>query len=669
MAERTAADYSGRRLGNYRIGKKLARGGFGEVYQAEHMLLPRVAVIKFLHAEWEASEQQRQAFLQEAKFLEALKHPHILPLYDAGIGQEDFPPYLIAAYAPGGSLRERMRQYTSHFPLEEALTIIEQIGQALQHAHTQPQPVIHRDLKPENILFDSQGKALLADFGIAVMLAANETRLVNIMGTLSYMAPEQFEGYASSKSDQYALGCLAYELITGRRPIQATSNEWFAWALQHQQTSPLPLSQVRAEVPLHIELAILKALAKNRDERHPDIEHFLFALRTAPHDPTQYHSLKEAWRLAAQSSYAEQHYEQALALYERAADIDPADIRLLREKGEVLLALDRAQEALEVYTHILKLAPGDTAAAAGIQRIHQWEAQHSPPSSPPSPSPEAQRQAMQRTALALKAEGEEHFSHGRYAQALAAYEQARLADPNVALDWCLLGEMYWQLARYAEALIAYDTALQHHTRPAEALTGRGNVLHRLGRSEAALHSYELALQYDEQHAAAHYGRAVILAEQTRYPAALAAYERALQLQPRLAQASCGKGDVLYHQKAYLAALAAYEQALHDDPTSVSAFYGKADVLMKLKRIQEAQKAYELALQFDTPEHRISIRRGDALFLLARYREALAVYEQLLQHDPANPDLHERRGNALKKLGQTQEAHAAYRHADKLRGYV
>jgi tetratricopeptide (TPR) repeat protein len=667
MAERTETDYRGRSLGNYRIGKKLARGSFGEVYLAEHVLLPRVAAIKFLHAEWGASEQQRQEFLQEAKLLEALKHTHILPLYDAGINQEDFPPYLIAAYAPGGSLRERMRQCMGHFPLEEALTIIEQVGQALQHAHMQPRPVIHRDLKPENILFDSEGRALLADFGIAVTLTANETRQVNVKGTLPYMAPEQFEGYASSKSDQYALGCLAYELITGRRPIQAMGSGWIAWALQHQQTPP-PLSQVRADVPRHIELAILKALAKDRDERHPDIEHFLRALRTAPHDPAQYHALKEAWLLEAQDSYAAHHYEQALALYERAADVDPADIRLLKGKGEVLLALNRVQEALAAYTHILRLAPGDAAAVAGIQRIRQQQVQHSPSPPPPSPPPEAQHQAMQRAALVLKAEGEEHLSHGRYTEALAAYEQARRVDPGVALDWCLLGEMYWRLARYAEALMAYDTALRHHIRPDEALIGRGNVLHRLGRSEEALHSYEAAIQYNDQNAAAHYGRALILAEQTRYSTALTAYERALQLQPGFAQASCGKGDVLYQQKAYLPALAAYDQALRDDPTYVNAHYGKADTLMQLKRIQEAQEAYKLALQYDRSEHP-SLRQGDALFFLARYSEALAVYEQALQLDPVNPELHERRGNALKKLGQTQEARAAYQHADKLRGYV
>src|SRR5579885_3633071 len=103
MAPAAPGSYTGRQLGNYRIGERLASGSFGEVYLAEHLLLPRRAAIKFLSSARGVSVKEQQAFLQEARLLEALRHPHILPLYDAGFDR-DFPPYLIAAYAAGGSL-------------------------------------------------------------------------------------------------------------------------------------------------------------------------------------------------------------------------------------------------------------------------------------------------------------------------------------------------------------------------------------------------------------------------------------------------------------------------------------------------------------------------------------------------------------------------------------
>jgi len=661
MADQTNEDYSGRYLGNYRIGRRLASGSFGAVYLAEHTVLPRVAAIKFLHTNLGASPQARQEFLQEARLLEALKHPHILPLYDAGIDQEGFPPYLIAAYAPGGSLRNRIHQQGRHFTLEEVLTILEQVGQALQHAHEQPRPVIHRDLKPENILFDEAGNALLADFGIAVVLEADQSQVAEAAGTAPYMAPEQFEGQVSSKSDQYALGCLAYELVTGHKPIKAEGGHWLSWAIQHHYQEPLPLSQVCPDVPVHIELAILKALAKEREERHADIAHFLYALRTAPHDPGQYRSLKEAWLAKGQAEAAQQRFEQALEWYERVERLDPADLEALKARGEILLTLNRPREALAIYEQILSLTPGDATALAACQRIRGPQMLH-------QPAPPAEPASREDAALALKARGDECFRCQQYAEALDAYTRALQADPHLELDWCALGDTCWHLERFEQALMAYTTALRKNGQHAEAAAGLGNVLHRLGRYREALEAYEHAVRCDERLVIAHYGQGVVLAEMQRFRPALAAFERALQLQTDFAPASCGKGDVLYNQRAYRSALAAYEQALRTDPTYASAYYGKADTLLKLKRLEEARASYRLALQYDAPGAP-SLRQADALFLLNRPAEALAIYERLLQSEPSDPDLHERRGNALQALGHDQEARAAYRRADQLRGYV
>src|SRR5260370_39737330 len=157
-------------------------------------------------------------------------------------------------------------------PLSEALRILLSIGQALTLAHQHH--VFHRDLKPENILFNERGEAMLADFGIAVASASAQTYRVGQGGTPAYMAPEQFEGLVSPKSDQYSLGCMGYELLTGRRPFDPGQGGFEMIWYQHAHVPPEPPRQWNDAIPEEGEEALLKALAKKRAGRYQAIAPF-----------------------------------------------------------------------------------------------------------------------------------------------------------------------------------------------------------------------------------------------------------------------------------------------------------------------------------------------------------------------------------------------------------
>jgi serine/threonine protein kinase len=350
----------GKQIGNYRVVRELNSGAFGSVYQAQHLFLKeRTVAIKLLHA-YLSSAKEREQFLQEAQFLEKLKHRYILSILDVGF-TEGFP-YLMAEYAAGGSLRERLKRQTpSPFTMEEAVSVLSQIGQALHYAHQQN--IIHRDLKPENILFNAQGDALLADFGIATMLSTASIKHVTVIGgTPPYMAPEQFQGMICKESDQYALGCIAYELFTGRKPFAAP--DFISMSFKHITERPRAPTELNPHLPVSIEQAILKAMAKQRTDRYVQVSSFISALQPtsllpgnipkvyaspSPTDqayaPTIPAKTKVQWTKEGDTLIELKRYEEALAAIEQAIRLDPNNALAYDRKGSALNLLGRSKEA------------------------------------------------------------------------------------------------------------------------------------------------------------------------------------------------------------------------------------------------------------------------------------------------------------------------------------
>ncbi len=271
-----------RRLGQYVLEELIGLGGMSAVYRAHQPALAREVAIKVLATQLATDSDYQQRFALEARTAAALEHPHIVPIYD--YGAQDGLLYVVMRLLPGGSLAQRLRysQETGH-PLPsvgEVADLLDALADALAYAHGRG--IIHRDIKPSNVVFDHQGAPHLVDFGIARIMNADLslTAAGTTIGTPNYMAPEQWRDEPLTPAvDQYALGILIFNTLTGRLPFEATT----AHILMHKHLNepPPPVHTLRPDLPEALSPAVERALAKLPAERYPAIGDFAAAFRAA----------------------------------------------------------------------------------------------------------------------------------------------------------------------------------------------------------------------------------------------------------------------------------------------------------------------------------------------------------------------------------------------------
>jgi len=266
-------NFIGKQIDTFRLITELSSGQVSSTYKAEQMQSsPRVVVCKLFHAV-HLPEIQRERFLQEIRLLKKVRHPHILPVLEGGFYEGS--PYIVSEYATYGSVRDRLNSLTTPLlPMQEAVAIIAEIGRALQFFHQIN--ITHGNLKPENILFNERREMLVADNSITAIEDSVPIERTHNMNTFPYMAPEQFHGRANKESDQYALGCIAYELLTGIAPFAGTAFQ--SMAVMHSNDALVPPSQLNMLLPAYLQGAILTAMAKQETSRFPHIKDFIAAL-------------------------------------------------------------------------------------------------------------------------------------------------------------------------------------------------------------------------------------------------------------------------------------------------------------------------------------------------------------------------------------------------------
>ena len=280
------SDLTGRTLGKYQLQERLGRGGMAEVYKAHHPGLDRFVAVKVLHPHLAEAPDFLGRFRREAQAVARLRHPHIVQVYDFDVEGEQH--YMVMEYVQGVSLKTHLDDLFTRgerMPVDEVLGLFRALLDAAGYAHAQG--MIHRDLKPANVMLEvkdeggrmkdepsssftphpSSLRVVLTDFGIAKILGGSTFTASGVtVGTPTYMSPEQCSGEpGDARSDLYSLGVVLYECLTGQVPYQGETT--VAVLLKHLNEPIPPLRDVRPELPVSLERAVTKALAKNPDER------------------------------------------------------------------------------------------------------------------------------------------------------------------------------------------------------------------------------------------------------------------------------------------------------------------------------------------------------------------------------------------------------------------
>ena len=263
-----------RLAGRYEVRSLIGRGGMAEVHLGFDTRLSRVVAIKMLRRDLALDSIFQARFRREAQSAASLNHPNIVAVYDTGeeivsdaTNRSLAIPYIVMEYVEGHTVKELISDGTA-VPINEAIEIVSGVLSALQYSHANH--LVHRDIKPGNIMLTPEGKVKVMDFGIARALTDSQATMTQtnaVVGTAQYLSPEQARGETvDERSDLYSTGVVLFELLTGRPPFKGDSA--VAVAYQHVEQIPPTPSSILSDIPDSLDRVVLKALAKNRDDRY-----------------------------------------------------------------------------------------------------------------------------------------------------------------------------------------------------------------------------------------------------------------------------------------------------------------------------------------------------------------------------------------------------------------
>jgi tetratricopeptide (TPR) repeat protein/tRNA A-37 threonylcarbamoyl transferase component Bud32 len=613
---------AGDRLGRYRILEKIGEGGMGEVYLAYDKSLDRRVAVKILNQKYNSSESNIRRFLQEAKAASALNHPNILVIHE--IGETAGTRYIVSELVEGQTLREIL--VDRRLSLTEVLEIAIQTAGALAAAHGAG--IVHRDIKPENVMVRPDGYVKVLDFGLAKLLPKqvigledntikqSQTAQGMILGTVSYMSPEQARGSGvDGRTDIFSLGIVLYEMLSGRTPFAGDSN-WDTLANLINKEPP-PLERPAGVIPPELGSTVSKMLRKDPDERYREMKELIPELK------------KLSERLSARELPAD--------AYSAKTEKFPASIPAAT--GDT----NHQTAATGPAAHVRRRWPLPALAALAVIAVaaaafYIWYFRNP---------------ANVQTAVKTRSPAYDLYIRGRVKAdsdnredvegAIKLLEQAVATDPNYA-------EAYASLAR------AYTTkAFQFAPGP-----------ERKQVYENAEVAAAMAFQLDPNSAEAHFARAIVLwTPIKRFPheQAIQAFKRAIELDPNLDEAHQRLGMVYLHIGLFEQAEREIKKAIEINPNNTLARFRIGSVYAYEGKYEDAIEVFK-TVPSDVSPALISRNMADALVHLGRLKEAEALADDYLKEYPTDEggNVTSVKAILLAKAGKQQEAEETIRRA-------
>ena len=612
---------------SYTIDRELGRGGMATVYLAQDLKHDRVVALKVLHPDLAASLGPDR-FLREIKLAARLNHPHILPLHDSGDASGFL--YYVMPYVEGESLRERLDR-DHQLRVDEAVHHGRAIASALDYAHRQS--IVHRDIKPENIML-YEGEAMVMDFGIAkaVSAAGSETLTQTgmMVGTPAYVSPEQAAGETNldGRSDQYSLGCVLYEMLSGERPFSGPTPQ--AVMAKRFTESVRPVRAIRSAVPEPVEKALSRAMSTDLNARYKTAAQFAQALAagsvTTPTDTTTLpqQAVSSAKSVAVlpfanMSNDAENEYfadgmaEEIINALSKIQSLRVASRTVsfaLKGKNEDLAEVGRKLHVSTVLDGSVRRMGNRLRITAQLVNVADgyqlWSERYDREMEDVFAIQDDISQSIVKALRVILTEGEKK-----------QIEKARAVNVQ-AYDYYLRGRQYF---------------------------------HQLRRKslEYAKQMFQKAIDIDPEYARAHAGVADCYsllytyfdAREFNLRQADIASNKALDLEPELAEAHVARGLAVSLSKHFEEAEREFETAMHLDPKLFEAAYWFARSRLSQGMYDEAVKLLERAAALRPEDYQTAGFLGQALTALGKHEEAAASYRRQVKlidvHLELNPD--------------------------------
>ncbi|CAN5126401.1 hypothetical protein BH11PSE14_BH11PSE14_01090 [soil metagenome] len=611
----------------YVIDRELGRGGMSAVFLAQDCKHDRAVAIKVLHPELAASLGPDR-FLQEIKLAAKLNHPHILPLFDSG--NADGMLYYVMPYVEGESLRERLDR-EQQLGIEEAIHHGRAIASALDYANRHG--IVHRDIKPENVML-YEGEAMVMDFGIAKALSAagseTMTQTGMMVGTPAYVSPEQAAGETNldGRSDQYSLGCMLYEMLTGERPFSGPTAQ-AVMAKRFTETAR-PLRAVRAAIPEHVERAVSKSMATDPALRFNSSSQFAQALATTgQHTPVNTVVMPQA----------------AVSLAKSVAVLPFADMSPELDQGYFTDGM--AEEIINALSKVQSLRVASRTSSFAYKGKNEDISEIGKKLKVSTVLEGSVRKMGNRLRITAQlvnvADGYQLWSerYDREMEDVFAIQDDISQAIVKALRLILSDDEKKQIEKARAVNIeAYDFYLR----------GMQHV-HQLRRKslEYARQMFNKAIEIDPTYARAHAGVAnchsmlysFFDARDFNLRQAIAASSKALELEPDLAEAHVAKGIATSLSKRYDEASAEFEEAMRLDPNLFEAPYHYAQAKLSQGRYEEAVRLGERATVLRPEDYQCLAFVGLALKSLGKHEEAQVYYRRqaklIAHHLEQHPD--------------------------------